>query len=262
MSNRQQSLGVRLRALRERQGLSQEALAGQLGIPRSSLSQVEAGRRNVTADELVRLADLLGVSCDVLLGLEKEPEVVLAKDAPARSAAGGMRISVPQKNLAKFREVLLYVLSRIGARPHVGETVLYKLLYFIDFDYYEKYEEQLIGATYVANKYGPTPVEFHKIVERMEKEGALVRVRNQHFQYEQRKYLPLREPDTSVLTGPELALIDDVLKRLGDMNAAQISAWSHNDVPWLGTKPGKVIPYEAVFYRVPPYSQREYAEAD
>ena len=24
--------------------------------------------------------------------------------------------------------------------------VLYKILYFIDFDYYEKYEEQLVGA--------------------------------------------------------------------------------------------------------------------
>jgi len=30
-------------------------------------------------------------------------------------------------------------------------TVLYKILYFIDFDYYEKYEEQLMGALYIKN---------------------------------------------------------------------------------------------------------------
>ncbi len=46
---------------------------------------------------------------------------------------------------------LLYVLNKVGCKYNVGETVLYKLLYFIDFDFYEKYEEQLIGATYVKN---------------------------------------------------------------------------------------------------------------
>ncbi|QQS18171.1 hypothetical protein IPL68_06065 [Candidatus Saccharibacteria bacterium] len=44
----------------------------------------------------------------------------------------------PQTNPEKLREVLLYVLGKVGAKPNVGETVLYKLLYFIDFDYYEK----------------------------------------------------------------------------------------------------------------------------
>lgn len=257
-----ETLGSRIRRLREQAELSQGQLAERLEVTRPAVSQIETEQRKVTADELVRLADIFGVSCDVLLGLAREPEVVFAKESKRAEPEAGTRISVPQKNLAKFREVLLYVLSRVGARHHVGETVLYKLLYFIDFDYYEKHEEQLIGATYIANRFGPTPVEFRKVVEKMEQDGDLVRVKNQHFQYQQRKYLPLRDPDTSVLTGPELELIDDVLKRLGDMNATAISAWSHHDVPWLGTEPGKPIPYEAVFYRTAPYSQREYPEED
>ncbi len=256
------SVGGRVRRLREKAGLSQEQLAKKLRISRPALSLVELNRRKLAPKELVALAGTLGVSCDVLLGLESEPEVVLARDAGRKPKESGMRISVPQENLAKFREVLLYVLNRVGAKPHVGETVIYKLLYFIDFDYYEKYEEQLIGATYIANKFGPTPVEFRKVVEKMEQDGDLVRVKNQHFQYQQRKYLPLRGPDTSVLNGRELELIDDVLRRLGDMNAAQISAWSHGDVPWLGTPPNKPMQYEAVFYRAPPYSQRVYEEED
>ena len=47
-------------------------------------------------------------------------------------------------------------------------TVLYKLLYFIDFDYYEKFEDQLVGATYIKNHFGPTPVEFKKIVDSLQ----------------------------------------------------------------------------------------------
>jgi hypothetical protein len=44
------------------------------------------------------------------------------------------------------------------------------------------------------------------------------------------------------------------------MNAAQISDYSHNDVPWLTAEEGKIIEYEAVFYRTPVYSVREYSE--
>ena len=43
------------------------------------------------------------------------------------------------------------------------------------------------------------------------------------------------------------------------MNASQISAYSHNDVPWMTTKDGEAIEYESVFYRTPPYSVRAYA---
>ena len=60
-------------------------------------------------------------------------------------------------------------------------TVLYKLLYFIDFDYYEKFEEQLVGATYIKNHFGPTPVEFKKIVESMESKGELETVKSKYF---------------------------------------------------------------------------------
>jgi hypothetical protein len=54
------------------------------------------------------------------------------------------RISVPAENVEKFKQALLYITQKIGALPNVGQTVLYKILYFCDFDYYEKFEEQLI----------------------------------------------------------------------------------------------------------------------
>jgi len=51
-----------------------------------------------------------------------------------------------------------------------------------------------------------------------------------------------------------------VLNNLSDMNATQISEYSHNDVPWQTTDDGDVIDYESVFYRNAPYSVREYGE--
>ena len=255
-------LAHRVKTLRKEKGLSQEALARKIEIPRSALSQIETGERRVTTDELVRLSEALSTPPGVLPGTETEPEVCLARDAKPAVAESPMRINVPQRNLAKFKEVLLYMLGKVGSMPNVGETIIYKLLYFIDFDYYEKYEEQLIGATYIRNKFGPTPVEFGKVVERMERSGELERVRSTFYKYPQTKYLPRRTPDLAVLSAQEQTLIDDVLARFSGMTAAQLSAYSHGDFPWRAATEGKAIEYETVFYRIAPYSQREYPDSD
>ena len=254
------TFGKRIKELREQSGISQQRLAEFLNIPRPAISQIESGERKISAEELKKLSDIFCIPLDSLLNLEKAPEIILEEAKKRERIKPQVRISVPQKNLAKFKEVLLYILNKVGSKPNIGETVIYKLLYFIDFDFYEKYEEQLIGATYMKNKYGPTPVEFKKIVDKMSKDKEIEKVKSCFFAYPQTKYLPLRKPDLSKLKANEIKVIDDVLNKLSDMNAAQISDYSHNDVPWLTTENGKVIEYESVFYRTHPYSLREYGE--
>ena len=146
----------------------------------------------------------------------------------------------------------------MGARPNVGESVLYKLLYFMDFDYYEKYEEQLIGATYIRNHFGPTPVEFAKIVSEMEAAGEIEKVETKYYKFDQKKYLPRREPKLDVLNAREMALIDEVINRHAHKSAKELSEYSHKDVPWTTAEEGQPIDYEAVFYRTPDYSVRTY----
>jgi transcriptional regulator with XRE-family HTH domain len=51
-------LGRRLREAREYLGLSQEQVADHLGIPRPSVSTIEAGKRRISFLELKRLAEL------------------------------------------------------------------------------------------------------------------------------------------------------------------------------------------------------------
>lgn len=53
-------LGLRLKTAREASGRTQEAVAQHLGIPRSGVAQIEAGKRKVAAHELIMLADLYG----------------------------------------------------------------------------------------------------------------------------------------------------------------------------------------------------------
>jgi transcriptional regulator with XRE-family HTH domain len=254
-------LGNRIKKLRGQIGLSQEDLATRLKISRVAVSQIESGQRKMSADEIAMLSRIFNITSDVLLNLKRDLAVVFERKAKASlKKRPEVRINVPQKNMVKFKEVLLYILNKVGSKPNVGESVIYKLLYFIDFDYYEKYEEQLIGATYIKNNYGPTPKEFIKIVNEMERKKELSKVESKYFRYPQTKYLPLREPDLSVLNARELRMIDNVLDGLSDKNATDISEYSHNDVPWLTTEDGEVISYESVFYRTPVYSTRSQDE--
>ncbi|NLF40681.1 DUF4065 domain-containing protein [bacterium] len=258
MNTTSETIGRRMRKLRERLGMSQHDLATQLALPRPSVSQIENGERKVSVDELVRIGRVLNVSTEVLLGAEPLPEVELGVSKTAETPPRGMRINVPARNVRKFKEVLLYILNRVGSKPNIGETVLYKLLYFIDFDFYERFEEQLTGAAYMKNHYGPSPVQFQEVVKDMMGKHELVEVKSQYFKYPQRKYLPLRPPDLTAFKAHEIAVIDEVLNRLSDMNAQQISEYSHGDVPWLTSQDGKIIDYEKVFYRTVPYTVREY----
>ncbi len=255
-----EKIGHRIKALREKTGMSQDTLAKRMKIPRPAVSQIESGARKIATDELLALSQIFHVSVDDLLNLGKEPEVCLHKGKEEKGLKPRLRISVPQKNLRKFKEVLLYILNKVGSKENIGETVIYKLLYFIDFDFYEKYEEQLVGATYMKNQYGPTPIEFAKIVDQMIASEEIEKVKSKYFNYPQTKYLPLRKPDLTTFKATEIEVIDDVLNRLSEMNGSQISAYSHGDVPWLTTGDNEVIEYEAVFYRTPPYSVRAYAE--
>ncbi|MEE9270534.1 MAG: type II toxin-antitoxin system antitoxin SocA domain-containing protein [Candidatus Krumholzibacteria bacterium] len=255
-------VGKRIKELRESAGLTQEELAEILGVSRPAVTSIENGSRKVSAEELVKLSRTFRLSVDAILNLEVPPTVSLPTPAKKKKRGGELRINVPRRNVEKFKEVLLYLLAKVGAKPNIGETVIYKLLYFIDFDFYEKYEEQLIGATYQKNRYGPTPMEFQKIIEEMEGEREIAKIQRPYFQYRQRKYLPLRKSDLSKLTGREIALIDDVLNRLSDRNATEMSRYSHNDVPWIVTEDGDTIEYEAVFYRTPEYSVRESDDED
>jgi len=83
-------IGSRLAIARERVGLSQSQVAAQINLPRPSISEIEAGRRRVAAEELVKFAELYSVDMDWLAG-RGEQKVDLLRDKlqlAARKVAG------------------------------------------------------------------------------------------------------------------------------------------------------------------------------
>lgn len=235
---------------RKATGLSQSQVAETLGISRPTYIQLEKGLRKPTPNQKAILSQLFGVSQERIEKHTNDMRVIDVSEVEPRK--------IPHENVDKFKQALLYIISKVGNKPNIGQTAIYKLLYFIDFDYYEKYEEQLIGATYIKNTFGPTPVSFAKIVRDMKEGGQLVEVKSKYFGHDQTKYMPTQEADVSLLSGKELKHIDDEIARLASKSAKELSDLSHLDTPWRVAQEKEVLNYEHVFYRPEETSVREY----
>ena len=255
----QQEIGQRISLLRKQKGWSQEDLAKSVGLSRSSVAQLELGNRSLDVMELQKLSLLLGFTLDDFMSrdfkIQDEIESSMSKTEKTEE-----RISVPTLNVEKFKNVLLYILERCAGKPNVGETVLYKLLYFSDFNYYELYEEQMTGATYRKLPYGPVPQKFDAILNQMMEDEQLQRVKTEYHGYPQTRYIPLVKADLTLLMASEAEVIDRVIEQMSDWSAKAISDYSHKDLPWEVTDEGKDISYELAFYRELPYSVRVYDE--
>lgn len=256
----QQSIGHRIASLRKHNGLSQEELAKNLNISRSSLTQIELGNRSVDVFELQKLSWTLKFSLDDFMSDDFTASQELGNSSVNKSTKSKERISTPKLLVDKFKNILLYILSQCAGKPNVGETVLYKLLYFSDFNYYELYEDHLTGATYRKLPYGPVPHKIDSIINQMIDEGQLQRVKTDYHGFPQTRYLPLVKTDLTQMKASEKEVIDRVVEQMSDWSANAISNYSHKDMPWMASKEGEVVNYELAFYREAPYSVRNYAE--
>ena len=254
----QKQIGKRIAGLRKIKGYSQEDLAKRVEISRPSLAQIELGNRSVDIMELQNLSIVLGFSLDEFMAKDFIISQNIEGKAEIRTREVNERISVPSLQVTKFKNVLLYILERCAGKPNVGETVLYKLLYFSDYNYYELYEEHLTGAKYRKLPFGPVPQKLDSIINQMIDNGQISRVKTEYHGYPQTRYLPLVKADLTEFKASEKEIIDRVIEQMSDWSASAISDYSHKDMPWLASKEGEEIEYELTFYRDAPYSVRNY----
>ena len=145
-----------LKKLREEAKLSQYELAKKIGISRQSYIKYENLESKPTLEVVEKLAKFFDVdyACIIDNKMPTKYSYNIVGEKQIEEKTDDIRINIPIENIEKFKQVFLYILKKVGAKPNVGQTVLYKLLYFIDFDYYELFETQLMGLKYIKNTFG------------------------------------------------------------------------------------------------------------
>ena len=139
----------------------------------------------------------------------------------------------------KFKNVLHFIIYKCGFRNTVGRTVLHKLLYYSDFNYYKEFNQSITNESYIKKERGPVPIHFEMAIEELVEENKISlgkrrlpcgKIMNRYF-------------------SEELIVINKVIKKLSHLNGMQIGEYSLRDGPVKKTESDEIIDYELVFSR-------------
>lgn len=150
----------------------------------------------------------------------------------------------------KYQNAILYLCSKLKGEVR-GKKKLAKLLYFADFDFYEKSQKSITGDTYLAFPMGPVPSALEAITATMTKEKmlAIEHVAEREGYNPTDVYTCLAEPDLLVFDTEERDMLDRIVLKYGNLTGKQLEELSHAEAPYIGTELRKEIAYELAFYR-------------
>lgn len=217
-------ISERVTKLREQSGHTQEEVATKLGISRGRWILVEKGERDLSTEELGKLAELFGI--DVADFFEEIP------------------------NIKKFRQ-MYFACLKFAANSHgnVPKTKLAKLLYLADFKSFFENLEPISGVKYRRLEYGPVPDVFFSMTDDLLEQGKIkVEVLDRGAQMISPN---TREEDFNELTDQELASIKQVCKLWKDKPTQDIVNFTHEQKPWKMCRDGEYIPYSLIIQEDP-----------
>lgn len=217
-------MAERIVKLRELNGLTQEDVASRLGLSRQRWILVEQGKRDLSTDELEKLAELFGI--DVTDFFDEIP------------------------NLKKFRQ-MYFACLRFAANSHgsVPKTKLAKLLYLADFTNFFKELEPMSGVKYRRLEYGPVPDVFFSMTDDLLEQGKInIEILDKGAQMVS---LRTKEDDASELTRDELSKIKEICELWKDKPTQEIVNFTHEQKPWKMCRDGEYIPYSLIIQEDP-----------
>lgn len=148
----------------------------------------------------------------------------------------------------QYQQAILYFLHHCNT-PQLGKTKLLKLLYYLDFDHFERYDTPVTGDTYRKLMYGPVPDHAEEILSDMEAQGLITHTRERVLAYEQDRYTPKRKVDLSVFSESECAVLEAVCARWRHATRHAIVEATHQEAPWMAVEEREAIPYVYAYYR-------------
>jgi len=149
----------------------------------------------------------------------------------------------------KYKDVILYLTEKLGGEIR-GKKKLAKLLYFADFDFFEKFEKSLTGDVYKALPMGPFPVTMEKVLTDMAKEEKIIiKHEKERTDYNFTEIYKVKKKVEVNFSKDELQVLDRVILKYGHLTGKQLEDLTHVEAPYIGTAPNQEIAYELAFYR-------------
>ncbi len=215
-----------IKELRNEKNLSQEEISEKIGVSRSSYIAFEKGEKELHFSQMVKLADILGISLeDIETGLKPDYE--------------------------KYKEMILAYLRESQTKDGcVLKTKLAKMLYLADFGWFYENLKSMSGMQYRCLQFGPVPNDFFRALSEMEEEGRItVDHKGEMFLVSENENSRKRKLEN--ISKEESDLIKKISKKWEGRTTREIVDFTHNQLPYRLCSQGETIPYELIIQEDP-----------
>ncbi|MEK7462000.1 MAG: type II toxin-antitoxin system antitoxin SocA domain-containing protein [Patescibacteria group bacterium] len=141
----------------------------------------------------------------------------------------------------EFKELIWYIAAN---HPRMlKETKLWKLCFFSEADYFEKFNERLTSVSYIKNTFGPTPINkiAQKAIEELVSENLLT-ITDGNF-------IGAGEMELKFLDAKKIQSIENTCLRYSELNVNQIVHLAHQDPVYLMADYHHLVDFENAQYR-------------
>jgi len=152
-------------------------------------------------------------------------------------------------NQKKYKNAIIFFAKRIQ-NSTLGKLKMMKLLYYLDFDFFEKYGRSITGDEYLRFDNGPVPRMGEKILKQMNgKEIKITRRKIGNGYNDQMHIEALVDFDVNVFEREELLMLEEIAGKWEKFTGTEMKNASHGEAPWIATPSDGIIDYNLAYYR-------------
>ncbi len=152
-------------------------------------------------------------------------------------------------NEKKYKNAVIFFAKKIQ-NGTLGKLKMMKLLYYLDFDFFEKYGRSVTGDEYLRFEHGPVPRMARKILKDMSGKQIKITRRKIGNGYNDQEHIEaIKDFDVRVFDKEELLMLEEIARKWEKFTGTEMKSASHGEAPWISTKPNEVIDYNLAYYR-------------
>jgi uncharacterized phage-associated protein len=152
-------------------------------------------------------------------------------------------------NQKKYKNAIIFFAKRIQ-NSTLGKLKMMKLLYYLDFDFFEKYGRSITGDEYLRFDNGPVPRMGEKILKQMNgKEIKIIRRKIGNGYNDQMHIEALVDFNVDVFEREELLMLEEIAGKWEKFTGTEMKNASHGEAPWIATPSDGIIDYNLAYYR-------------
>ena len=249
-----------VKGIRKKYGLSQALFAKSLGLGEATVQRYENGSipNKVNSDLIKTVKDpkkfleILEKNKNKLAptdynSIKRRAEKLIGTSKSSSSTNDLVEVlnTYLQMNgdkLAGLVAEIMLQLKKLFNHEYTYKTKLYKLMWFIEDEYYQRYGKTLTGLSYAHLPYGPVPNNHVLVMTYLLTRDTLTEKTIEKENGEEITKIYLKETNAAkYLSDDEKELVRKIVKKYGGFSAKELSDISHRDSRYRETKNGEIM---------------------